>query len=186
VITTPVSLAIERARRGDPSALGEFFRSHERGLHHYFAGPRHWHRSMVPDLVQETIARAIKAFPSFRGGSEPQAARWLFGIARNVHLQEVSRQVGIRLRQEVAAELAKQAPPACELPWFLRDVLDALDELPLAQLETLRLMLEGLAIQEIAQRMGVPEGTVATRIHRARKQLRLLLGLGVPGAGAER
>jgi RNA polymerase sigma-70 factor (ECF subfamily) len=134
---------------------------------------------MVPDLVQETVARAIKAFPTVRGATVSEAARWLFGIARNVHLQEVSRHVGIRLRQEVAAELAKQAP-SCETPWFLCDIFDALNELPLAQVETLRLMLEGRTIQEIAKEMGVPEGTVATRIHRARKQLRLWLGLGVP------
>ncbi|HZO12648.1 MAG TPA: sigma-70 family RNA polymerase sigma factor [Polyangiaceae bacterium] len=181
VIAKPLSLAIERARRGDPSALGDFFQTHERALSNYFLGPRHWHSAMVPDLVQETVARAIKAFPSFRGATDNDAARWLFGIARNVHLQEVSRHVGIRLRQDVASELAKQAPQTCETPWFVSDILDALDELPLPQLETLRLVFEGRTIQEIAKAMGVPEGTVATRIHRARKQLRVLLGLGVPG-----
>jgi RNA polymerase sigma-70 factor, ECF subfamily len=178
VITKPSSLAIERAKRGDQQVQAEFFRRYEPGLFSYFAGPRHWHWSLVPDLVQETIARAITSFPSLRGTTEAQAERWLFGIARNVHLQQVSRQVGIRLRNEVAAEIAKHVyVPADD--WALLDILDALDELPLPQVEVLRMVLEGLTIREIALELDVPEGTVATRIHRARKRLRRLLGIGI-------
>jgi RNA polymerase sigma factor (sigma-70 family) len=178
VITKPTSLAIERAKRGDAEVQAEFFRRYEPGLFAYFAGPRHWHWSLVPDLVQETIARAITSFPSLRGNTEVQAERWLFGIARNVHLQEVSRQVGIRLRKDVAAELAKHVHVVVD-DWALIDILDALDELPLSQVEVLRLVLEGHTIREIAAELDVPEGTVATRTHRARKRLRRLLGIGI-------
>jgi RNA polymerase sigma-70 factor (ECF subfamily) len=156
--------------------MTSFFQEHQQHLHRYFAGPRHWHWTMVPDLVQETIARAIKAFPTLRGRTDAQAQRWLFGIARNVHLQEVSRQVGIRLRQELASELVKHMPAWCEAPWYMGDIVAALGTLPLRQLEPLRLSLEGLTTAEIAAQLGVPEGTVATRIHRARKQLRTRLG----------
>ncbi len=181
VVATPWSLQIEQAKRRDPVALGAFCHQHQQRLHAYFSGPRHWHWCLVPDLVQETLARAIKCFPSFKGHTEVQAERWLYGIARNVHLQEVSRQVGIRLRYDVAAELAKCIPQSAETPWYLGDIHAALDELPLPQLETLRLMLEGLTIREIAARLDVPDGTVATRIHRARKRLRARLGSEVPG-----
>ena len=175
----PASMAVERAKRGDQAALTELLRQHEHGLYAYFAGPMHWHWDHVPDLVQETLARAVKDIGKLRGNTDGQARRWLFGIARNVHLQEVSRQVGIRLRRDVAAELAKHVPQSYDMTWVVRDILWALDELPLCQIEVLRLTLEGLTVREIAARVDVPEGTVATRIHRARKRLRVLLGLGV-------
>jgi RNA polymerase sigma-70 factor (ECF subfamily) len=180
VTAKPISMRIERAKRRDPAALTEFFQAHSEHLTAYFAGPRHWPWQHVADLVQETLAQAIKSFPSFRGVSEEDAERWLFSIARNVHLQEVSRQVGIRLRLEVAGELARQSPHPYETPWYVGDLRDALEELPLGHLEVLRLRLQGLTIREIAAQLDVPEGTVATRIHRAKRQLRLLLGVGVP------
>lgn len=182
MVLKPACLAIERAKRGDPEAMAQLLRRHERGLAAYFAGPMNWHWDLVPDLVQETLTRAVTSIGSFRGSTEAQAGRWLFGIARNVHLQEVSRQVGIRLRLEVAAELAKHVPQSCDAPWFMHDLAAALEELPLSQLEALRLVLQGLTVREMAERLDVPQGTVATRIHRARKRLRVRLGLGVPGA----
>ena len=178
LIPTPSDLTIERCKQRDNTALVAFFKRYERGLFAYFSGPMHWHWSFVPDLVQETITRAIKSFPKFRGATYQQAERWLFGIARNVHMQEVSRQVGIRLRQDVAKGLAKYLQRSCEGVWYRNDILAALHELPLGQLEVLRLMLEGLTIREIAARLDIPDGTVATRIHRARKRLRDRLGIG--------
>lgn len=178
----PVSLAIEKAKRGDPTALTELLQQHRHGLTAFFSGPMHWHWDQVPDLVQETMTRAVKGIRKFRGSTDGQARRWLYGIARNVHLQEVSRQVGIRLRRDVAAELAKHVPHTYDTPWLVCDILWALDELPLSQVEVLRLMLEGLTVREMAARLDVPEGTVATRIHRARKRLSALLGLGMPAA----
>jgi len=180
VIERPASLLVERARRRDPDTLVAFFQRHERALFAYFSGPMHWHWSFVPDLVQETITRAIKAFPTFRGQTLDQAERWLFGIARNVHLQEVSRQVGIRLRHDVASELAKVLQRSSETCWYRTDILAALGELPLRQLEVLRLMLEGRTIREIAAELDLPEGTVANRIHRARRRLKRHLEAGGP------
>ncbi len=179
VIHKPSDLTIARCKERDHDALVDFFRRYERGMFAYFSGPMHWHWSFVPDLVQETITRAIKSFPRFRGTTHQEAERWLFGIARNVHMQEVSRQVGIRLRQEVAVVLSDYLQRSCESLWYRGDILAALYELPLGQLEVLRLMLEGRTIREIAARLDLPEGTIATRIHRARQRLREQLGIGV-------
>lgn len=178
VVVRPSCLLIERAKRRDGEALVLFFRKHERRLHHHFAGPLHWHGDLVPDLVQETITRAIKAFPQLRGNSEAQAERWLFGIARNVHLQEISRQVGIRLRLQVARDLTAHFGRASEVTWLRSDIAAALGQLPLSQLEALRLLLRGLTTAQIAERLDVAEGTVASRIHRARARLRQQLGIG--------
>ncbi len=172
----PPSLLVERAKRREGPALAEFFQRHEQRLGHYFTGPLHWHEHLVPDLVQETLTRAIAAFPRFRGTSEPEAERWLFGIARNVHLQEVSRQVGIRLRKEVASELARHIRSG-QGGWHASDIRTALDELPLCQLEVLRLLLEGHSSKEIAEELDLPEGTVASRLYRARERIRARLGI---------
>lgn len=177
VIQKPQDISLERVKQRDPEALTAFFEEHERKLFAYFSGPMHWHWSFVPDLVQETITRAIKSAPKMRGHTHAQAEAWLFGIARNVHMQEVSKQVGIRLRLDVARELAKYVQRTYDVRWYRGDILDALAELPLAQLEVLRLMLEGRTIREIAHELDLPDGTVATRIHRARQRLRERLGL---------
>ena len=143
-------------RDGDERAGNTLFRRHFRSLFRFFStkidGP-------VDDLVQETITRAIKSFPKLRGSSQAEAERWLFGIARNVHMQAVTKQVGIRLRQDVASELAKYLQRTCEAVWYRPDIVTALSELPLGQLEVLRLMLEGLTIREIAQRLDLPGQT---------------------------
>jgi RNA polymerase sigma-70 factor (ECF subfamily) len=177
VIEKPSLATIAGAKQRDPQALVAFFARYERQLFAYFSGPMHWHWSFVPDLVQETITRAIKSFPRLRGDSQPEAERWLFGIARNVHMQSVTRQVGIRLRRDVASDLAKYLQRTCEAVWYRPDINNAISELPLAQLEVLRLLLEGLTLREIASRLDIPEGTVATRIHRARKRLAERLGV---------
>jgi RNA polymerase sigma-70 factor, ECF subfamily len=165
---------VVRPAPSGPASLADFFMRCGPRLAQYFSGPLHWHEHFVPDLVQETFTRALASYGRFRGTTEPEAERWLYGIARNVHLQEVSRQVGIRLRKEVAAELARQ-------PWLderchARDIRAALDELPLGHLEILRLVLEGLSSKEIAEELDLPEGTVASRLYRARERLRARLG----------
>ncbi|MEM9694332.1 MAG: RNA polymerase sigma factor [Myxococcota bacterium] len=177
IIARPTSLIVERLKRRDERAFEWFFREHRGALAAYFRGPRHWHESFVPDLVQETFTRAVSSVHNFRGHNEAQAHRWLFGIARNVHLQEVTRQVGIRLRQDVALQLARLLPRTAEASWYRQDIVEALEQLPLGQLEVLRLVLEGLTIRQIAEELGIPAGTVANRIHRARHRLRTRLDI---------
>jgi RNA polymerase sigma-70 factor (ECF subfamily) len=169
VVALQAAAAAERLRQRDPVALAAFFERHRRGLAAYF-GRLHWDWVMVPDLVQETLTRAIGAFAGFQGESLEQAAHWLFAIARHVHLQEVSRQVGIRLRRDVAMQMAACAPAGSD-GGYLGDVFRALEELPLSQLEVLRLLLEGLGPREIAAALDLPEGTVAIRLHRARRRI---------------
>ena len=136
----------------------------------------------MPDLVQEVNAKALRSFPRFRGATEAQARAWLFGIARHVHLQEVSRQVGIRLRADVARDLEALRTQSASCSHHgvnsqLRVRLKrALSELPLPQLEVLRLVIEGHSTNEVAEQLGVAPGTVASRAHRARKRLKELLG----------
>src|SRR5688572_5459103 len=101
---------IERCRRGDRGALDEVLREHAAHLERLLArlvGPR----LDLEDLLQETFAAAIQAFPRFRG--ESSVKTWLHRIAINVAHAELRRP---RHRRDVPLDdeprIADQASPA--------------------------------------------------------------------------
>jgi RNA polymerase sigma-70 factor, ECF subfamily len=145
----------------------------------------HWltgDRSDAEDLVQETYAKALKGFRSFEAGTNLRA--WMYRILRNVFL---TSRTGLRV-QDVSPldddETDTGALAAHSLtPEFLllqqegkQTVMDALACLPVNYREVILLCeVDEMPYKEIAQVIGVPIGTVMSRLARARKLLRELL-----------
>ncbi|MFI5381162.1 MAG: sigma-70 family RNA polymerase sigma factor [Tepidisphaerales bacterium] len=126
------------------------------------------------DLVQETYLRALQARESFdlrSFGMRP----WLLRILHNIHITRSTREA--RQPKAVEAEqLQAYAGPddAPAVSWQPSEELDkALDRLPVELRTALTLWaVEELSYQEIAEVVGVPIGTVMSRLHRARQRLR--------------
>lgn len=142
------------------------------------------------DLVQDTLVRAYKAIDRF-DGRHPRA--WLLTILRNTNLNRVAkRTIDVVPRTEAARDAVDRTPSNDAGPEQLAmdRTYDAVVERELAALvEPMRAVIEmvdmdGLSYQEAADALGVPVGTVMSRLHRARKRMRdSLLAAGVTAHG---
>jgi RNA polymerase sigma-70 factor (ECF subfamily) len=129
------------------------------------------------DLVQDTAERALARWSAFRPKSNLRA--WLLTILRHLYIDQ------LRVRREIAVD--DESAPWCNLEapqsevdgLVLRDLQRALYCLPLEQREVLLLVcVEELSYQEASVALGVPMGTVMSRLSRAREHLRVLLTEG--------
>ena len=119
------------------------------------------------ELTQEAYERAWRAWNTF-DGREPRA--WLFRIGTRLALNRL-RHFGIRRRVE--ATLRDDPPSPTVANPDLWDALGAIRALERAAL--LLHVLEGYSYAEIAEILGVAEGTVASLVSRANEHLRLRL-----------
>ncbi len=135
-----------------------------------FAYVRRRYAGDAEDVVAETYAVAWR-----RRGSMPAPVHrraWLFGVARVLLAAQQRRDHG---DSALASELARQpdavaaAPPSAGR---LGAITDAVERLPAAEREALRLaMWEGLTAGEVAVALGIRPGTARVRLHRARRTL---------------
>ena len=131
------------------------------------------------DVVQEALVRAMKYFSSYRGGS---AKSWLLTIVRNTSYSWLQRRPG-SAQTELSEELPERAQESTNPETLLlknahrQKVQAAIRELPLEFREVVVLReLEGLGYKDIAAVVGVPIGTVMSRLARARGRLQESLG----------
>ena len=135
-------------------------------------------RADAEDLVQEALARAIARADSFQAGTNMRA--WLFTILHNVHVNQVRSRAS--RPDEVTVESVENrltTPARQEERVEVREMMRALDELPDEQRQVLLLVaLEGLKYEEVAEMIGVPIGTVMSRLSRGREAVRAKLANG--------
>ena len=150
------------------------------------------------DLVQETMLKAYAGFHSFRQDSNMHA--WLVRILTNSYISEYrkKRRQPLQYSTEEVTEQRLVDTYTRSAPAWMRSAEDqALDSLPDNDIKSAMQALprqfrdvvyyadvEGLRYQEIAALTNTPTGTVASQLHRGRRQLRRLLDGGV-AAGAE-
>jgi len=130
------------------------------------------------DVVQIAIERALGRLDQFQAGTRLDA--WMFSIVRNAWIDE-ARSRARRGRTFVAAEFGDDVGADGESAMHARleaqDVWNAMQQLPEEQRETIALVcVEGLAYREAADVLGVPIGTVTSRLARGREALQALLG----------
>ena len=136
-------------------------------------------RHAADDLVQDTLERAWAKLHLYRRGTDLRA--WLFTVMHNVHVNQVrSRRETVSLEGEVL-ELPGRAGHDASLE--ARDLERLLARLSVEQREVLLLVsLENLSYEAAAGALGIPIGTVMSRLSRAREKLRNLME-GSPGPG---
>ncbi len=129
------------------------------------------------DLVQDTLERALSRWLLHRPDGDLRA--WLFTIQRNLFVNAWRR----RQRQGPHAALDDVASPGVaaqqEAGLEVQDVLAALDQLPEEQKSLLLLIgVEDFSYDDAARILGVPTGTVMSRLSRGRQKLRSILETG--------
>ncbi|MED7828571.1 sigma-70 family RNA polymerase sigma factor [Streptomyces chiangmaiensis] len=152
------------------------------------------HAADAEDLVQDTYARAYASFDQFRPGTNFGA--WLKRIMFNQHISAYRKQ---QRRPHLCFSSEVEDPQLARLGAYASGALrsaeaDALERIvnpdlkaafrqipPPRRLAVYLADIEGLSYREIAETMGTPVGTVMSRIHRGRRQLRWLLSQYAPG-----
>ncbi len=160
----------------DPEAFLGIFERHFDAVHGFIA--RQLGRAAAEDAVAEVFVRALRSAQTFVPESA-DARPWLLGIATNVVRAEL-RQRYARAQQPIEAVEPPSAPAdesRLDAVGDLAEVKRAMELIPIDDREPLLLFAWlDLSYEEIALALGIPIGTVRSRIARARRRLRSELG----------
>lgn len=127
-------------------------------------------RQDAEDLTQHVFLQLFRKLDQFRGGSKLET--WLYRVATNEALQHLRR------KKRQAAQPLVVEPSAHDPDPLIKSETTAMLEVALSRIDPqLRAMLSlkeehDLSYRDIAVAMGIPEGTVGSRLNRARKELR--------------
>jgi RNA polymerase sigma-70 factor (ECF subfamily) len=181
--------AIIRRCQDEPEQFAILFRRHEPHIRRYVT--RRLGADAADDVVAETFAQAFGQRDRY-DQARPDARPWLYGIA--THLIGRHRRAEIRLYRALARTgtdpvtepFTDQVDDRVSAGTASRALATALAGLPAAHRDTLLLVAWGdLSYEEVATALGVPAGTVRSRLSRARARLRRHLGDADPSATRE-
>ena len=136
-------------------------------------------RAGADDLVQDTLERAWAKLHLYRRGTDLRA--WLFTVMHNVHVNRVRATRPVDPLDDEMPELASRGTQPDVL--LVRDLDRAIARLPADQRAVLLLVtLEEMSYEEVARTLGIPIGTVMSRLSRAREKLRAMMLGETPSA----
>ncbi len=175
---------VEKARTGDRKAFGALVRAHHRKVWS-LAAHMLGNRTEADDVVQEAFLRALRAMDRFDGRSE--FGTWIYRIVVNLSLNAIrgrKRTASVapedpRLVRIAAGDPAKAAEDRRTYE-RLAAAIDALT--PTLRTTLVLVTLQGMGHREASEILGCSEGTVAWRVHEARRQLRSALGEDAPAS----
>ncbi|MFF9145826.1 RNA polymerase sigma factor [Streptomyces sp. NPDC014861] len=181
----------ERLRAGDRDAFGELFDAYGRAVHAY-AVRLTGDRAVAEDVMSLTFLEAWKRRGKLRG-EVCDVRAWLFGVATNVarntsraarrHRAAMARLPPPEPLPDVSDGVVRQLHDAARLAAVAR----AVRRLRQRDREVLALVVwSGLGYAEASVALGVPVGTVRSRLSRARHRLRLLVDEELGGEAADR
>lgn len=162
---------LERAREGDHAAFRDLVRHHDAGLRSLtfrLLGDA----SRMDDVLQDAYVRAYRGLGSFRG--ESSVRTWMYRITYNACLDDMRRRSRVRdLPMDAAPDRPALGPDPGERAVLRSGLAAALAALPPDQRSAVLLVdAEGFDYAAAAKVLGVAEGTVASRVSRARATLR--------------
>ena len=182
-VADPDAALVQLAKKGDQRAFHRLFEKYAPRVRRLVS--RHVSDAdEVADVTQEAFIRAFRALPNFKG--ESQFFTWLYRIAVNTARNSLAKLRRVRRFESVAVEgaedgesfvagdAADDATPEALLA--SRQVAQAVERAVAALPEDMRMVLtlreiDGLGYAEIAAKLGIPIGTVRSRIFRARESV---------------
>src|ERR687891_179275 len=173
----PDPQVVEAARRGDLGAFERLVRRYQGDVWRLSVHLVH-DETLADDVTQNAFVRAFRFLPRYRG--ESKFSTWLFTIARNCAVDELRR----TSRQDRIVRRADAQPDRAPPDHTTRiEVREALGDLPPNLREPVVLIdMFGMSYQEVARVLGIPQGTVKSRVHRARELLAAALRRRAPGS----
>lgn len=172
---------VDRARDGNSAAFGELMKKHQQRIHR-LAIHMLRDRAEAEDVTQETFIRAYQALARFDGRSEPYT--WFYRITINLSLNRIRSRKARKTTHDtddprldgvlVDTKPATADPGAQAQRSEMYQVLTAgIDGLSDTLRTTLILVcIDGRSHEEVAAILGAPEGTIAWRVHEARRKLK--------------
>ncbi len=175
---------VDRARSGDARAFGELVRRHQQRIHR-LAVHMLRDRAEAEDVTQETFIRAFQALSRFDGRSEPYT--WFYRITINLSLNRIRSRKTSRATHDtddprLDGVLTERRPEAADpsnsaqRAQLYKALCLGIDQLSDTLRTTLILVcIDGRSHEDVSAILGAPEGTIAWRIHEARRKLREFL-----------
>jgi RNA polymerase sigma factor (sigma-70 family) len=181
-VAPPDAAIIERSA-GDPEAFAILYDRHAAALHRYVA--RRLGEGVADDIVADTFLSAFRKRDRFDPSASSDARPWLYGIAANLigkHTRSEVRMLRAYARTGADPVLTREATfdDALSRAGFAaaqRDLAQVLATLAKGDREVLLLIAwADLTYAEVAAALGIPVGTVRSRLNRARTRVRAALG----------